>query len=205
MGTTPIKGLTDAEKRFVREYVQDFDAKRAADIAGGPSGTKYLARLPVQAEIANQLRPRLAGQGITRDRVLAQLEAIAFGDPREYFDASTGQLKRPSDLSDRAAAGLAGIEVSQTRTRYLGNDKDVHVEEATVKIRRHDAIKALEILARHTGIVGDTGTRTDPTAVSVPTLDPEVIKRLPADTLDRLISALDSIQPDGVQTASSKG
>jgi hypothetical protein len=197
MSQSLMRGLTDPERVFVREYVVDFDAKRAAKVAGGPSGGRYLRRDLVQAEIARQLRPRLAATGITRARVLTELEAVAFGDAREYFDPD-GKLKNPTQLTDRAAAGLASLEVSQLRTRYLGDSSTMQYEEQTVKVKRFDKIKALEILAKYTGVVGDNGTRHDPDneAVSVPVLDERVIRSLPPAVLDALLSALDSVQPD---------
>ena len=46
--------------------------------------------------------------------------------------------------------GIASIEVSRERTRAVG---DATVEESTVKVRVWDKVRALELLAKHLGLL----------------------------------------------------
>jgi phage terminase small subunit len=96
---------------------------------------------------------------ITADRVVKELARIAFTDPRKVFRwGPNGVTLLPSDqLTEDEAAIVA--EVSETTTESGGS----------IKGKRFDKLKALELLGRHLGmfveradITGKMTVATDP-------------------------------------------
>jgi hypothetical protein len=186
--------LNDQQLRFCRHYAATMDARQAALLAGykdRAAGKRLLQDPRVRAQCETLIRPKLAAHGVTKQRVLSRLADIGFSDVRELFDRDTGRLKSPADLSDAAAAGLAGIKVQRTRTIVPDGGPDgAYIEESIIEVKRIDPVAALSVLAKHTGIVGDSGSRIDGTldAAIVP-LSPETIASLPDDVLDKLATA----------------
>jgi phage terminase small subunit len=60
---------------------------------------------------------------------------------------------------------------------------EVEVTEQTVKVRRHDKVKALDILARHTGVLAGTG----PGASTVQGIDPVRAARMSDEELTKAL------------------
>ena len=79
---------------------------------------------------------------ITQDRVLAELGKIGFSDLKDFVEFGSGgvTLREDADVD-----GAVIAEVSETATQ-LGSSK---------KIKLHDKMKALELLARHMGMLND--------------------------------------------------
>jgi phage terminase small subunit len=141
--------LTRKRQRFVEEYLIDLNATQAAVRAGYSSKTaneqavKLLANL--SDEIGKSLAERSKRTEVTADRVVKELARIAFVDFRQV--ASWGpdgiRLLSSDDLSDDEAAIIS--EVSETRSESGGS----------LKAKRFDKIKALELLGRHLGMFVD--------------------------------------------------
>jgi hypothetical protein len=80
---------------------------------------------------------------LTADRVLEELRRVAFSNIGEFFDEQ-GNVKPMHELTDEQRAALAVREVIRTGVNAGGG----HVHEG-YKIRLHDKLKALELLAKH--------------------------------------------------------
>lgn len=76
--------LTERQKRFVEEYLVDFNARQAAKRAGfsehtaGRQGTRLIATPHVKAEIEKRRQVLQKKTGITQEQVLKELAEIAF-------------------------------------------------------------------------------------------------------------------------------
>ena len=101
---------------------------------------------------------------VTADQVIAELALVAFGDIRTVF-AEDGSLKRPEDLDDDTAAALSSVEVV---TRSAGSGEVVYVN----KIKRWDKVRALELLARHFGLLTDKMEHSGQPRLIVEIVDP---------------------------------
>lgn len=144
--------LTDKQERFCQEYLIDLNKTQAAIRAGyskkraGEIGWQLLQKTTIQNRIA-QLHSKIQNKlEITQERVVKEIARLAFLDPRKFYDEN-GRLKAIKDLDDDTAAALAGMEV-QTST----NDENTYT---THKIKHADKKGALELLARHLGILQD--------------------------------------------------
>ncbi len=84
---------------------------------------------------------------MTADQVVQELAHIAFGDIRGLFD-DEGRLRDVKRLEDHGAAQISSIEVLRART-----SRDGGTTEQTVKVRTWDKVRALELLAKHLGLL----------------------------------------------------
>jgi hypothetical protein len=98
----------------------------------------------VAAAVAAGLSKRLNKNEITAARVLQEWAHIAFGDVRELFDDG-GALISPKKLTDSVAAGISSIEFVQRAGQGA----------VTTKVKREDKNRALEMLAKHLGLLRD--------------------------------------------------
>ena len=147
--------LSEKQKRFVAEYLVDLNATQAAIRAGyskrtaRSQGQRMLTNVDIQDAVQAAMREQQARTGVTQDRVIRELEKIAFADRSAYARVVTVRAadacKRPvqvveladtEELTDDQRAALAGVE--ETRNG--------------IKISSYDKLKALELLGRHLGV-----------------------------------------------------
>lgn len=143
--------LTDKQAAFVAEYLVDLNATQAAIRAGYSERTAYrigaelLQKTSVAEAIAAAQAKRAQRVEITADRVVSELAKIAFADPRDLMEWGPDgvKLKASADLTEEQAASVA--EVSETTTKDGGS----------LRLKKHDKVKALELLGRHMGMFKD--------------------------------------------------
>ena len=140
--------LNEKQKRFVSEYIIDLNAKQAAIRAGYSPKTaevqasRLLSLVKVQTEIAKAMEDREKRTGITQDRVLAELSAIAFAKATDYVeidDDGAVKIKATASLTDEQKKAIAGIKEGANG----------------VEVKLVDKTKALEMLSRHLGLFND--------------------------------------------------
>lgn len=92
----PQLGLTDKQQRFVDEYLVDLNGTQAAIRAGYSVDTarqmasENLSKPYIQAAIAEARKAQQERTGITADRVLREIVAVALADARELVEVKTG-------------------------------------------------------------------------------------------------------------------
>lgn len=88
------------------------------------------------------MQERIKRTRISQDRILEELARIAFGDLRDAAAwGPDGIALAPSaDLTEEQAAALA--EIAETAKGLL-------------KVKRHDKVKALELLMKHLGMLSE--------------------------------------------------
>lgn len=143
--------LTPKQAEFVRQYLVDLNATAAAIRAGysertaKSQGQRLLTHVDVSAALAAAKAEREQRTEITQDRVVSELAKIAFADPRELMEWGPEgvKLKDSAALTEEQAASVA--EVSETTTKDGGS----------LRLKKHDKVKALELLGRHLGMFTD--------------------------------------------------
>lgn len=153
--------MTEKHRRFVAEYLVDLNATQAAIRAGyspktaEQQGSRLLRNAQVERAVAEGQAKRLAKLEITQERVLKEIASLAFSDIRQWFDEN-GRLRPIHELPDLAAAAIGSIEVEREKTtRKTTDDEEVTVEECVVKLKAWSKPQALEMLAKHFGLVKD--------------------------------------------------
>jgi len=154
------KPLTTKRLRFVAEYLIDLNAtaayKRAGYTATGNSAEVNAARLLKIPQVRNAISAATAKRevrtGITQDRVLQELELLAFSDLTHYvLDVHTGTVKLAKDAPASAMRALQSIK---RKTRTYGKGKSLTVMRE-VEIRLWDKPGPLKLAGQHVGILID--------------------------------------------------
>jgi phage terminase small subunit len=146
------KQLTPKQARFVEEYLIDLNATQAAIRAGYSPKTarqiaeENLSKPNIHQAISKAQDKRSKRTEITQDMVLAELAKIAFTNMADFAQWGPNgiTLMSSEELTREAAAAVAEIQES---TNQAGG--------TTLKFKRFDKIKALELLGRHLGIFDD--------------------------------------------------
>lgn len=173
--------LRAKHERFVAEYLVDLNGAAAAVRAGYSeksarfTASELLARDDVQAHVSAGRTKAAEVAGVTRERVLQELAAIAFADVREAIawetlaDPETGErgklvmrFRGSGEIPAAAAAAIA--EVSQGLAGF--------------KLKMHSKIKALELLAKHLRLLDEEDARNnDKPADLTPTNVGDILER----------------------------
>ncbi len=146
------ENLTPKQQKFAQEYLITGNASKAYKLAYDTSHMKpatinrkakeCLDHGKITARI-KQLRSAIAKRAqIDQDMLMEEYARIAFLDFRIFFD-DQGLLIPVSELSDDAAAALAGLE-----TVMVGSGDQV---DYVKKIKTYDKLKALGDLGKHLG------------------------------------------------------
>lgn len=157
--------MTDKQLKFAREYLIDLNATQAAIRAGysantaAEQGYQLLNNEEVSTHICELRAKQQERTDITADKVLKEVARLAFSDIRSYYDEN-GFLKLPKDLSDDAAAALAGIEIDEIWAGTLGGKEKVG---ETKKVKLYSKSDGLEKLMKHLGLYGKDNAQKLPT------------------------------------------
>jgi phage terminase small subunit len=142
-----------AHELFARNLALTGHCRKSAITAGFAAsyGAALAGRPDIEARVSELVQQRFAKENVTAARVVRELARIAFSDPRDLVDDDTGEFLPIHELSDDAAAAVNRIEV-EIRSEGHGEDKQVYLLK---KVRTHDKMAALSLLARHFKIVGE--------------------------------------------------
>lgn len=145
--------MTGKQERFCNEYLIDLNVEKAAVRAGYTQGNAahhsyMLMKNPkILARIGQLSEARRVRMQLSQDEVIRELMKIAFADITDYANVEkdgegTGQalmLKNTADLPLDKTGAVAGM-----RQGAKG-----------IEIKLYDKLKALELLARHLGMLRD--------------------------------------------------
>lgn len=145
--------LSEKQKRFVQEYLVDLNATAAAKRAGyspktaSEQGARLLANVKVQEEIQKAIEKRQNRVEITQDRVLQELTSIAFAKGTDYASIISGvvMMNDTEELTEEQKAAI--VSIKQTKEG--------------VEVKLADKMRALELLAKHLGLLQAQGKQED--------------------------------------------
>jgi phage terminase small subunit len=148
-----MKPLTPRQQRFVREYRIDLNATQAAIRAGyskngaDVQGVRLLGNARIKAEILQHTSKALEKKELTAERILNELSKIAFCNVLNYYD-DNGELRPIAELREECGPEIAGLETI-IKNAAAGDGKTDRV----LKVKTWDKPKALEVLAKHFGLL----------------------------------------------------
>ena len=163
---TPLKGeLYTKQGLFVREYLVDLNATKAAERAGYSRKTAYsqgqrlLQNAAVRDEIQALMNKRATKLEITAERVLAELALIGFANMFDYIAVGENGAARVdlSKLTREQAAAINELTVEEftERTGEDGEGKPVFENVRRTKFKLSDKRAALVDLGRHLKLFTD--------------------------------------------------
>lgn len=146
-------GLNDKQKAFCREYIVDWNASQAAIRAGYSEKTcrSQSSALLTKQNIKKQIKI-LTDEALGTQKehlqyqVLNGLKSIAFTNITDVVNVVSGRatVENTGDLEESAKYAIE--EISETITK----------QGASLKIKMHSKLKALELLGKYGGMFDDT-------------------------------------------------
>ncbi len=143
--------LTVKQQVFVNEYLIDLNGRQAAIRAGyaprsaDQQAARLMANVKVRAYIDRALAERSRRTGVNADRVVRELARIAFLNPPDVVDAFDATIRDDATRDDTAA-------ISSVKVKCIPTEDGVIVER---EVKFADKVKALELLMKHLGMLGD--------------------------------------------------
>lgn len=146
----PVPKLTPKQSRFVDEYLVDLCATKAAIRAGysrhtaGQIGEENLKKPGIAAAVQERMRSRANRTAITQDMVVAELARIAFANIGDVLDKD-GAVKSFGEVPSAILSAIAAYD----ETRIMADGRKIGVQR---RVRMHDKLAALNMLAGHLGM-----------------------------------------------------
>lgn len=149
--------LTHKQQAFVREYLVDLNATKAAERAGysvktaKQQGARLLTNVDVSSAVQAEMDRRAVKTGITADRVLAEIAKCAFFNISDFLKIDPESGRAFIDLSKATPeqlAAVAGVEEEEWVER-VGADRDSFEGIRKIKLKMSDKLSALEKLGKH--------------------------------------------------------
>lgn len=142
--------MTNKQKRFIEEYLIDFNATQSAIRAGySPKsafiiGDENLKKPKIKGEIEKAIAERSRRTGISQDRVIQELARIAFVNFNDIVNEN-GEIK-----TDASADDLACVE-----SYKVENGDSINGSSSKREVKLASKLKALELLGKHLGMFSD--------------------------------------------------
>lgn len=149
-----MAGLNARQKRFVDEYMIDLNATQAAIRAGYSAktattiGPRLLGNVGVRAEIESRRKALEARSGVTQQRVLQELAAIAFSDAGDF--AQVTRVKLPG--TNITAKGVSVVETRKLSAAQRAAIAWIRQGRNGIEVKLLDKLRALELIGRHLGM-----------------------------------------------------
>jgi phage terminase small subunit len=184
--------LTPRQRRFCEEYLVDLNASAAARRAGYSVTTAYsigqenLKKPEIAVEIQRHMEARSKRTEITADQVITELGKIAFANMLNYITIQDdGTAVVDFSMVDRDQGAVMREVTIETYAEGRGDDTQT---VKRIKFALYDKKGALELLARHFGLLVD---RVE-ARVDVNAEDPASVlsaRRMRREEQDRLLGA----------------
>lgn len=199
--------LLPKHARFVLEYMKDLNGTKAAVRAGYEQSSaacvssELLQREDVQGELQRQLEAREARTLATADRVIQELALIAFSDITDFVVREDGSVTLREGAGKRATRAVQSVKrkvrIVRDRNRLDGDGRPVEVEVEDVEIKLWDKARALEVLARHLGLLKDRVEVSGPNGEAVQHVQ-KIVHQLDAGALREFAADVARAGLDGV-------
>jgi phage terminase small subunit len=145
------RALHQRRTRFIKEFILDQNATRAAIAAGYSPKTAHIqgARMLRNAYVKNSINAQNGKINekldITVERVRTELARLAFFDPLEFWNAD-GTAKPLHEISEDARRAISGMEVAEL---FAGAGEERNLAGYIKKFKLADKGANLERLGRH--------------------------------------------------------
>lgn len=180
--------------RFVAEYLTELNATKAAIAAGYSKKTarQQGARLLTVVYIANAVKEAMAARaertGITQDRVLLELEQLAFSNIDHYIVDDNGRVELREGAPADAIKAISRVKHKKTTKEIpQGKGDPLVITEHEVEIALWDKPTTLKLAGRHVGLFPE---RVEVTGKNGgPFITPAELKVMPNDELRAALRA----------------
>ena len=155
--------ITDRMKKFVDEYLIDFNATQAAIRAGyspdtaNEQGSQLLARPDIRELVAEGQKAIAERTQTFQDNAVDELKIVGFSDLADFLTVKEGGIVEQKSFDQLTKAQTRCIKkIKQTVRTSHSSDGTILHQTATLEVELHDKLRALELLGRHLGMFNDT-------------------------------------------------
>ena len=155
--------ITDRMKKFVDEYLIDFNATQAAIRAGyspdtaNEQGSQLLARPDIRELVAEGQKAIAERTQTFQDNAVDELKIVGFSDLADFLTVKEGGIVEQKSFDQLTKAQTKCIKkIKQTVRTSHSSDGTILHQTATLEVELHDKLRALELLGRHLGMFNDT-------------------------------------------------
>ena len=155
--------ITDRMKKFVDEYLVDFNATQAAIRAGyspdtaNEQGSQLLARPDIRELVAEGQKEIMERTQTFQDNAVAELKIVGFSDLADFLTVKDGGIVEQKPFNELTKEQTKCIKkIKQTVRSSHSADGTILHQTAVIEIELHDKLKALELLGRHLGMFNDS-------------------------------------------------
>lgn len=138
-----LASLKLRDRRFVEEYVIDFNGTKAGLRAGfarrsaRQQASVLLSKHNIQVAIAEKVQKQSEKLELTAERVLLEIARISYADKRKLFDRH-GRLLKPHQWDDDTAAAVAGIDLENKKVRMHPKNEALNLAGRYLKLFKDD-------------------------------------------------------------------
>ena len=154
--------ITDRMKKFVDEYLIDFNATQAAIRAGyspdtaNEQGSQLLARPDIRELVAEGQKEVMERTQTFQDNAVDELKIVGFSDLADFLTVKADGIVEQKPFNELTKAQTKCIKkIKQTVRSSHSADGTILHQTAVIEIELHDKLKALELLGRHLGMFND--------------------------------------------------
>jgi phage terminase small subunit len=150
MAENTPKAIHQRRTRFVKEYILDHNATRAAIAAGysektaGSQGARLLKDADVAKSVLVAENKANAKYELTAERIKQEIARLCYYDPAAYFNPD-GSAKPISEIDEDSRRAIAGFETAEL---FSGNGEERGLAGYIKKFKLPDKAKALELAAK---------------------------------------------------------
>ena len=155
--------ITDRMKKFVDEYLVDFNATQAAIRAGyspdtaNEQGSQLLARPDIRELVAEGQKEVMERTQTFQDNAVDELKIVGFSDLADFLTVKDGGIVEQKPFNELTKEQTKCIKkIKQTVRSSHSADGTILHQTAVIEIELHDKLKALELLGRHLGMFNDS-------------------------------------------------
>lgn len=172
--------LNAKQQLFVKEYLIDKNATRAAKAAGYSAktaqeqGSRLLSNVMVKTEIEKGLEAqkanaekRAASAGLTKERWLAELRLIALANMDDYAQIEEFERYQGTDGEPIMGVQVTAVPTKKRHRRLGAAIKKISETKNGIGIELHSKQAALETLGKHYGWVKEHVDLNTPGGVQV--------------------------------------
>jgi phage terminase small subunit len=151
------KAVKQRRTRFIKEFLIDQNATRAAKAAGfspktaHSQGQRLLKNAEVRSEIDSENEKANSKLDLTVDRVKLEIARLAFYDPAAFWNEN-GSAKPIHEIDEDSRRALSGFEMAEL---FEGAGEDRAMVGYVKKFKLASKDRALELAARHLKMLTD--------------------------------------------------
>lgn len=156
--------MNEKQKRFVIEYLKDFNGTRAykeayncSDEVARRSASRLLTNVDIQKAIQEQSKKQLEEAEISVNDIINELKAIAFSKGTDYAQIVT-KITNEGTEEEPKMIEYKTVELVDTKNLTENQKKAIaciKTNKYGISVETYDKLKALELLGKHLNIFSE--------------------------------------------------